>query len=188
MSKFDVHTQESAPSESQPLLEGVQKAFGFVPNVSAILAESPTTLKAYMTMSQIFDESSLTPAERQVVILAINEYNACHYCVAAHSVLAEMHGVPVNAIDAIRDGDSIDEPRLEALRDFTSKVVDKRGWVDEVEIEAFLGAGFTLAQVLEVILGVAFKTISNYANHIAETPLDDAFTARAWRSRTDREN
>ena len=95
-----------------------------------------------------------------------------------------MQGVSADAVDAIRDG-NIDEPRMEALRDFTNKVVDKRGWVKEGEIEAFLGAGFTLAQVLEVILGVAFKTISNYANHVAETPLDDAFTARAWTPRTD---
>lgn len=185
MSIFNLHTHESAPEGAKPLLQGVENAFGFVPNVSAILAESPSTLKAYMTISGIFDESSFTPAERQVVILAINEYNACHYCVAAHSVLAEMQGVSADAVDAIRDGNPIDEPRMEALRDFTNKVVDKRGWVKESEIEAFLGAGFTLAQVLEVILGVAFKTISNYANHVAETPLDDAFTARAWAPRTD---
>ena len=185
MSIFNLHTHESAPEGAKPLLQGVENAFGFVPNVSAILAESPSTLKAYMTISGIFDESSFTPSERQVVILAINEYNACHYCVAAHSVLAEMQGVSADAVDAIRDGNPIDEPRMESLRDFTNKVVDKRGWVKEGEIEAFLGAGFTLAQVLEVILGVAFKTISNYANHVAETPLDDAFTARAWTPRTD---
>jgi alkylhydroperoxidase family enzyme len=95
-----------------------------------------------------------------------------------------MQGVSADAVDAIRDGDPIDESRLEALRDFTNKVVDTRGWVKEGEIEAFLDAGFNLAQVLEVILGVAFKTISNYANHIAETPLDDAFTAKAWSPRT----
>ena len=180
MSKFDLHTHESAPDGSKPLLQGVENAFGFVPNVSAILAESPSTLKAYMTIAGIFDESSFTPAERQVIILAINEYNACHYCVAAHSVLADMQGVPADTVDAIRDGNPIAESRLEALRDFTNKVVDKRGWVEEGEIETFLDAGFTLAQVLEVVLGIAFKTISNYANHIAETPLDDAFTSRAW--------
>jgi uncharacterized peroxidase-related enzyme len=180
MSKFDVHSHESAPSGSKPLLQGVEQAFGFVPNISAVLAESPATLKAYLTMSKIFDESSFTPAERQVVILAINEYNECHYCVAAHSVIAQMHGVDPKAVDAIRDGNSIDDARLEALRDFTNKVVDTRGWVEEGDIEAFLQAGFDKAQVLEVILGVGLKTISNYANHIADTPLDEAFTHRAW--------
>ena len=73
MSIFNLHTHESAPEGAKPLLQGVENAFGFVPNVSAMLAESPSTLKAYMTISGIFDESSFTPAERQVVILAINE-------------------------------------------------------------------------------------------------------------------
>jgi uncharacterized peroxidase-related enzyme len=181
MSKFDIHTHETAPEKSRPLMRGVEKAFGFVPNVSAVLAESPPTLNAYMTLSKIFDETSFTPAERQVVILAINEYNECHYCVAAHSVIADMHGVPDDAVEAIREGHPIADRRLEALRDFTRKIVDRRGWVDEAEIEAFMAAGFERHQVLEVILGVAMKTISNYANHIADTPLDEAFANRAWK-------
>lgn len=181
MGRFDLHTHDSAPEDSKPLLKGLEEVFGFVPNLSAVLAESPPTLKAYMTLSGIFDESSFTPAERQVVILAINEYNECHYCVAAHSVIADMQGVPVEMVDAIREGSPIPDPRLEALRDFTRKIVDRRGWVDESDIEAFLAAGFDRHQVLEVILGVAMKTISNYANHVAETPLDDAFAGRAWK-------
>ena len=104
-----------------------------------------------------------------MVILAINEYNECHYCVAAHSVITDMHGVPADAVAAIRDGNPIKDARLEALR----------GWVEEKDIEQFMAAGFTRAQVLEVILGVAMKTISNYSNHIAETPLDEAFAGAA---------
>jgi uncharacterized peroxidase-related enzyme len=181
MSKFDIHTHESAPPDSKPLIQGLEKAFGFVPNVSAVLAESPATLKAYITLSKIFDESAFTPVEREVVILAINEYNECHYCVAAHSVIADMHGVPADAVAAIRDGNPIDDARLEALRDFTRKIVDLRGWVTETDIEQFMAAGFTRAQVLEVILGVAMKTISNYSNHIADTPLDEAFAGAAWK-------
>ena len=187
MSKLQIHTHESAPAGSKSLLASVEKAFGFVPNISAVLAESPATLKAYMTLSKILDESSLTPVERQVAILTINEYNACHYCVAAHSVIADMSGVPVEMVDAIRDGTEITDPRLEALRVFSMQVVDKRGWVEKAEISAFLAAGFTMEQVLEVILAVAHKTISNYANHIADTPLDDAFVSRAWTPRSNRD-
>ena len=180
MSKFDVHTHDTAPEGSRSLMQGVEQAFGFVPNISAVLAESPPTLNAYMTLSKIFDQTSFSPAERQVVILAINEYNECHYCVAAHSAIADMHGVPGDVVEAIRDGRPIDDPGLEALRDFTRKIVERRGWVDEADIDAFTGAGFDRHQVLEVILGVAMKTISNYANHIADTPLDDAFANHAW--------
>lgn len=180
MSKLRVHTHESAPADSKPMLAGAEKAFGFVPNISAVLAESPATLKAYMTLSKIFEESSLNPVERQVAILTINEYHACHYCMAAHSVIADMSGVPGDVVDSIRDGTEITDPRLEALRVFTRQVVDKRGWVEQDAITTFLGAGFSKEQVLEVILAVAHKTISNYANHIADTPLDGAFETRAW--------
>lgn len=186
MSKLELHTHGSAPTDSKPLLAGVEKAFGFVPNISAVLAESPATLKAYMTVSRILDESSLTPEECQVAILAINHYNACHYCVAAHSVIAEMAGVDSDVVDAIRDGARIPDARLQALRVFTTQILEKRGWVDHDDIEAYLTAGFTMAQVLEVILAVALKTISNYANHIADTPVDEAFKARAWTPRADR--
>lgn len=186
MTQFDLHSHESAPEASRPLLKGLEQAFGFVPNLSRVLAESPATLKGYVTLSKIFDESAFTPAERQVIILAINEYNECHYCVAAHSIAAERSGVPGHAIEALREGEPIDDPRLETLRRFTERVVDQRGWLDKEEIQAFIDAGFTRAQVLEVILGVALKTISNYTNHIAETPLDEAFAPRAWTPRRQR--
>ena len=83
-------------------------------------------------------------------------------------------------IAAVRDERPIPDARLEALRRFAETVVDKRGWATEDDVQAFLAAGFGRQQVLEVILGVAFKTISNYANHLVDTPLDDAFAGQAW--------
>ncbi|MDT8319922.1 MAG: carboxymuconolactone decarboxylase family protein [Xanthomonadales bacterium] len=180
MTKFEVHTHETAPENSKGMLQAAEKAFGFVPNISAVLAESPATLKAYLTLSKIFDDSSFSATERQVVILTINEYNNCHYCVAAHSAIAAMQGVPGDVVSAIREGRKIDDARIEALRSFTRQIVDQRGWVDEAAVQAFLDAGFQHQQVMEVILGVAMKTISNYTNHIAQTPLDEAFEPHAW--------
>ena len=84
-------------------------------------------------------------------------------------------GVPQDIIDAVRDGNPIEDDRYSALRTFSAAIVEKRGQVSEAEIEAFLGTGFTKAQVLEVIVGAAFKLISNYTNHIANIPLDEAF-------------
>jgi uncharacterized peroxidase-related enzyme len=180
VAKLDLHSHESAPEASKPLLAAAEGAFGFIPNISAVLAESPETLKAYMTLSRIFDETSFTAEERQVVILSINEYNECHYCVAAHSAIAEMHGVPDHVIEALRGRSEIDDPRLNALRTFTHKVLEQRGWVAENDLQTFLDAGFGRRQMLEVIFAVAMKTISNYANHIADTPLDEAFAPYAW--------
>ena len=186
MSQFDVHSKETASTESAELLATAEKTYGFVPNLLGVMAESPATIKAYMTIGKIFDESSFSATERQVVILAASRFNECDYCVAAHSVVAGMQKVPADVIDAIRDDQPIDDEKLEALRTFTTAVVEKRGWVSGDEIAAFLAAGYNKAQILEVIVGLSFKTLSNYVNHIAETPLDDAFAAQAWTPVTDR--
>lgn len=180
MQDFTVHTIETAPDQSVALLEGAQKAFGFVPNLIGVLAESPAAAEAYLTLSQIFEKSSLSPAECQGAILAISRYNECDYCMAVHSVIASTQKVPAEVIQAIRNDQPIVDGKLEALRTFATTVVDKRGWVSDDDVAAFLSAGFTHAQILEIILAASLKTLSNYANHVAETPLDDAFASRAW--------
>jgi alkylhydroperoxidase family enzyme len=95
-------------------------------------------------------------------------------------VLAKMAQVPAQAIEALREGQPIADVKLEALRRFTSKVVTQRGWVSEADIGAFLAAGYSKANVLEVILGVAVKVISNYTNHVAHTPTDAFMQATQW--------
>lgn len=131
-------------------------------------------------IGQLFEKSSSSPTERQTVILATSRFNECDYCMAAHSVIAGMQEVPTDVIEAIRDDRPIDDPRLEALRVFTNTVVETRAHVSSGDIEAFLAADYSKAQVLEVIFGISFKTLSNYVNHVAETPLDDAFATQAW--------
>ena len=187
MTMFDVHTKESAPADSVQLLASAEKAYGFIPNLLGTFAESPATLKGYMTLGKIFDESSFTPSELQTILLTISRYNECRYCLAAHSTIAGMHNVPAAIVDAIRDDQPIADDRLETLRQFTVKVVDKRGWLSEGEVAEFIAAGFTKAQVFEVVLGVGLKTISNYINHVAETPVDATFAARQWQPPVDRE-
>ena len=180
MTQFTIHTKETAPKESLEILETTEKAYGFIPNLVAVLAESPAGVKGYRTLMDIFDESSFMPTERQVVLLAVSRYNECHYCVAAHSVIADMQKVPQDVIDAIRNDLPIADYKLEALRIFTTKVVDQRGWVSKEDIQAFLDSSYTRQQLIEVIMGVSLKTYSNYLNHIAEIPVDDAFATRAW--------
>lgn len=180
MNLFTTHTIDTAPEKSAELLSNAEKNYGFVPNLLGVLAESPATLKAYLTIGKIFDESSFSQTERQLVILTASRLNACHYCVAAHSTVAGMQKVPADIIDAVRNDLPIRDEKLETLRTFTTAVVEKRGWVADDETAAFLAAGYTKSQVLEVILGLSFKTLSNYVNHITEPPLDDAFAARAW--------
>ena len=180
MSNYTVHNRDSAPGRSGELLGSVESAFGFVPNLSGVMAESPATLEAYMTLGKLFDQSSFSATERQTVILAISRFHDCRYCVAAHSVVAGMQNVPADVVEAIRNDKPIADQRLETLRQFATRMVEKRGWLSEDDQVRFLEAGFTKAQALEVILAVSYKTLSNYINHIAETPLDEAFAPQTW--------
>ena len=161
-------------------LQGEQQAFGFVPNLIGVLAESPAVVEAYLTLAKIFDKSSLSPVERQVAILSISRVNECDYCMAAHSAIASMQKVPADVIQAIRNDRPIADEKLEALRSFAATVIEKRAWLSDDDIATFRSAGYSQAQILEVVLAASFKTLSNYANHLAETPLDDAFSSRAW--------
>ncbi len=181
MTKFNIYDETNAPAASRPLLEKSKAAYGAVPNLLGELAESPAALEGYMALSGIYVKSSLAPAEKHLVLLTASVENECRYCVAAHTGLAKGAGLPGHAIMAVRDDEEIeDDDRLESLRDFTRQIVVKRGQVSEKEVDAFLAAGFTKANVFEVILGVAMKTLSNYANHIAETPVDGSFAINKW--------
>lgn len=180
MDKVTLYTEETAPPASRELLVGVTQKFGMIPNVFAVMAESPATLKGYLTLSSIFEESSFTAPERQVLMLTLSRQNGCTYCVAAHSLGSAKAGVAKDVIGAIRSDSPIPDKRLAALHHFCCAVVEKRGWVTEADQKGFFEAGFTKAQMFEVILATSLKTITNYMNHMAQAPLDDAFKAAEW--------
>ncbi len=180
MSPFPVQTPDTAPAESRPGLDAAQKAYGSIPNLFGVFASSPAVLDGYQKISAAFDATAFDATERQVVLLTVSAQNGCDYCVAAHSAISKMQSVPDDVVAALRDGRPLADARLEALRSFTSAVVEHRGWVPEGALRAFLDAGYTQRHVLDVVLGVTMKTLSNYVNHVAETPLDAAFQPFAW--------
>lgn len=180
MSQLPVHTIDTAPAASREGLEGARRAFGFVPNLLGVLAASPAALGAYLSVSEAFSASAFTEIERQVVLLSVSAEHECQYCMAAHSAVATSAKMPRDVLDALRSGEPIPDARLEALRRTTRTLVTSRGRLRDDELAAFLAAGFTTAQLLDVIAGIAQKTISNYTNHIAETPLDRPFETFAW--------
>ena len=134
------------------------------------MANAPALLNAYSTVARIFDDASLSPTERQIVLIATSRENGCEYCVAAHTVIAGMQSV----------AKAISDRKLEALRLFTIALVATRGRLSDAAVENFAAAGSSQQQLLEVVLGVGVKTISNYTNHIAHIPLDGAFSSAAW--------
>ncbi len=180
MQEFSILPTVEAPEGSRDALGQAQKKYGFVPNLFGVLAHSPSALKAYLSLSDLFSQSNFSPVEQQVVLLTVSFENGCDYCMAAHSAASKMVGVPATVLSGLRAGTPLPDAKLEKLREFTLKVVQSRGIVSDADMQSFFSAGYSQQHVLDVILGVAMKTLSNYTNHIAETPLDHAFQAQRW--------
>lgn len=180
MIDFHLHDQTTAPEDSKPLLADSVEAFGMIPSLHAVMAEAPGLLEAYQRVHDLFGKSSFDKDELTVVWQSINVEHACHYCVPAHTAIAKSMGVDDAISDALRNQTPLPNARLETLRTFTLSVVRGRGHVDEQEVQAFLDAGFTKRQILEVVLGVAQKVMSNYTNHLADTPVDKPFQKFSW--------
>jgi uncharacterized peroxidase-related enzyme len=167
---------ETAPEKSRPLLERVQKSFKFIPNLFGVFANSPVLLEGYLGLEGAFDKGSLSAVERQIVLLSASVENSCKYCTAAHStVLKAFLHVPAEVVSAVRSDQPVSDPKLEALIALTKDIVSQRGHVEAQTIENFLAAGYRKDQILEVLIGVALKTMSNYLDHISPTELDQAF-------------
>jgi len=182
MTTFPVHTAETAP-DSKGVLENVQKTFGFVPNLIGVMAESPQVAKAYVALMELYSETNLSEVEREVVLMTNNRLNNCTYCMAAHTTVARMKNLPEDVIASLRDGTPIPDTKLEALRIFAEKVNVSRGRPSSADVDALLAAGYTNRTVLDVVLGTSMKLLSNYTNHMTETPLDQAFEDNAWQGK-----
>ena len=187
MAKFTLHDSNTAPAGARDFIAGVEKKMGFVPSLYAVFAENPTVLNAYTQLADQLGKSGLSPLEQQIVTIAASVENECHFCVAAHTTISEGAGLDLDVIAAVREDRPIDDPKLEALRVFSKKMVIDRGFVSDTDVDAFLAAGYDRAAVLAVILGVALKVISNYTNHVAETPVNEAFQKHAWTPKATRE-
>ncbi|WP_299732293.1 carboxymuconolactone decarboxylase family protein [uncultured Tateyamaria sp.] len=180
MSHLPVQTKDTAPEASKPFLEQAEKAYGFIPNLTAVFAASPAMIEAYGVLSSHFEKTDLTPTERQIVMMTNSRLNGCTYCMSAHSTISQMQKVDADVVAALRNGTEIADPKLQALHVFTAQLNEARGYVTQAQVDAFLAAGYTEANILDVILGTGLKTLSNYTNHISETPIDAPFQPTAW--------
>lgn len=176
--KFKIYNTENAPEDSKPLLKAAKENFGFIPNLLGEFAEAPAVLEGYLKLSEIVGKTSFNSQEQQLAILTVSIENECGYCSAIHStILKNQLNTDEEIVDAVRNSEPVPHEKYDALVTYVRTVVKKRGFVDDSEIESFIDAGYTNQNVLEVNLILALKTISNYTNHIAKTPLDEAFDA-----------
>lgn len=177
---FPSHDIDSAPDASKPLLENSLKSFGRVPGLHKVLAESPQAFEGYQILHKLFQATDFTADELTVVWQAINVEHECHYCVPAHTGIAKMMKVSEEITEALRNETALPSAKLEALRTFTVQMVRERGNVSEEQMKTLFNAGYGHRAVLDVILGLAQKTMSNYINHVAKTPIDEVFQPLAW--------
>lgn len=179
MGLFTKHTDVTAPQGAAEILAKVKERYGFIPNLAAYVAEAPPVLDAVLNLSAAFDRTSLTPREQQVVLLNTSTLNGCKYCKTVHTALGRKAGIDAETLSAVIVSAPLADRKLDALSEFTRKVVEEKGWVKEGDIQAFLAAGYAKAQVFEVVMGVAMKTLTNYCNHMAEATPNPEFVAMA---------
>lgn len=169
---------DSASEDQRRILENAKQQTGFIPNMYAGMANVPAVLDTYLHGYELFrKEAGFSPAEQEVIFLAVSKVNECSYCTAAHSMIADkMSGVERPVLEAIRNGRKISDPKLAVLFAFSTEMASSRGRPSREGAAAFLSQGYTEQHILGIVLAMAVKTLSNYSNHLFETPLDSAFS------------
>ncbi|MFK5979645.1 MAG: carboxymuconolactone decarboxylase family protein [Rhizobiaceae bacterium] len=170
---------EDAKGAAKEVIENAKTNLGFVPNMYRTMANSPGYLGTYANGYNAFRQGSgLTPQEQETVFLTLSRENGCDYCTAAHSMIADkVSKLGAEELAAVRSGDALPDTKLNALAIFTKHVHDERGLIGKSAAETFLAAGFSENQILEVILALSVKILSNYSNHIFLTEVDGAFSS-----------
>jgi uncharacterized peroxidase-related enzyme len=170
MTAFSVPTRDDVTPDNQAIFDNLKKALGFVPNLYATFAHSPTALGTYLALQNA--QSSLKPKEREVINLVVSQVNDCEYCLAAHTALGKMVGFTEAQILEIRRGRASFDPKLDGLARFVREVAEKRGRVSAAATDAFLAAGWSQANLVDAIMVVGDKSISNYLHGATKVPVD----------------
>lgn len=177
MSRLTLHTLDSAPADSQAFVAKAIANNGFLPNLIGVLANAPVALETYMTVAGINGRASLTLAEREVVQITAARIHGCDFCVAGHTAVAlKKAGQPAELVRALQTGADTGDAKLDAVAHFATAVIARRGAVDDAELQAFLAAGYSQQQALEVVLGISLATLCNFANSLAGTPVNPELT------------
>lgn len=175
MSNITLHNTETAPEGSREFLGGVEQKLGFVPNVFRQMAEAPAALKGTLTLISLLEESSLSPEEQWTTLLVTASHYCANYCIAANSTIAKQTGVSEEIILAVRAGQPLADSKLEALRRLVTEMVQKQGATSSESIKRFMKAGYSKAQLFDVILAIGLETIASFSTLASETPIDEQF-------------
>ena len=180
MDRFPVYTLDSAPKASKSALRDVQTRFGMIPNLAGAMATSPVLIRSFIGIFDKVHSGNFTEPQIQTVLLTDAVTNACSWAVALHSALGLQAGLDPADVEAMRTGRSPSDKKLGALSTLARNLIEKRGRLDDQDIERFLAAGFGKDLLLEAITIVAASTITNYTDSVTNPPLETALRANAW--------
>ena len=184
MTTFPLHTIESAPQQSVPVLQTLQQAFGFIPNIAGKMATSPVLIQSFIGVFQNVHGGSFNESQIQTLLLTNAVTNACSWAVAFHTALALKEGLLPADVQAIREGRLPQDAQHAALSSLAKNYIEKRGKLADADLQAFLAAGFSKEQVLEVITVVAASTITNYVGNVTQPALEESFQQHVWTAAT----
>lgn len=170
MTKFTVPTRGEVSENNQAIFDNLQKGLGFVPNLYAYYAKNETALGDYLALQN--RKSTLKAKEREVINLVTSQINGCRYCQSAHTVLGKMNGFTDEQVIELRKGLASFDSKLDALAKFTASAVENRGRATLESKDAFFEAGYTEANLIDVVIAVGDKIISNYIHNVVDFPID----------------
>lgn len=172
MSRITIPQANQTPSASLPLLEAVNRQLGVVPNLMKLVGHSPAALEGYLSLNGALGKGTIGAKTSERIALAVAELNGCGYCLSAHSYLgSNLAKLDAAELDANRHGDSNDPKAAAALR-FATQIVGTRGHVSDADLAAVKAAGYSEAEIIEIVLLVALNTLTNYVNNVAQIDID----------------
>ncbi len=170
MSRFKIPTREQVSEANQQIFDKLKEGLGFVPNLYAYYAKNENALSDYLNFQN--RKSTLSKREKEIVNLVVSEYNGCYYCQSAHTVIAGLNGFSSDEILKVRQGLAPFDAKLNALAKFTLDTVGTKGKVSAQDRDAFLEAGYTEADLIDVAMIIGEKTISNYIHNLVDFEID----------------
>ncbi|MCI0350402.1 MAG: carboxymuconolactone decarboxylase family protein [Acidobacteriales bacterium] len=172
MNRIAIPTADQTSAASLPLLAAVHKQLGVVPNLMKLVGNSPAALEGYLSLNSALGKGTIGAKTGERIALAIAEINGCSYCLSAHTYLGKNVAKLDDAeIAANRDGTSSD-PKAAAAIHFAARVALERGHVSDADVQAVKAAGYSNAEIVEIVLHVALNTLTNYVNEVAQTEID----------------
>ena len=170
MNLINVPTRDQVNEGNQAIFDNLKKALGFVPNLYATFAHSDTALGNYLAFQNA--KSSINAKQREVINLVVSQVNGCEYCLAAHTMLGKMNGFSDDQIIEIRRGTAAFDAKLDALAKLVKSIASERGHADPAKLQAFFDAGWSKANLVDAIVVIGDKTVSNYLHSTTRVPVD----------------